>query len=75
MKPVGRYAQEGWAKKLRVGEVLTCDGSSMTFGDGVPIIKWFDENGHWLANDCEFKPAVGGMWTSLPDPTCLEVVE
>lgn len=73
MQPI-QGGQRGWGKMLAVGDVLTCDGRSMTFGDGVPVIKWQDENGNFLANDCCFVPALGGMWTSYPDPSCLEKV-
>jgi hypothetical protein len=74
MQPVDRYAQQGWSMKLAVGTVLTCAGSKWTFGDGVPVIKWLDENGNYLANDCEFHPAVGGMWASAPADGYLELV-
>lgn len=73
MQPV-RGGQQGWAQSLAVGTILTCAGKSMTFGDGVPIVKWTDENGKFLANDCEFKPSLGGMWSSYPNPEFLEAV-
>jgi hypothetical protein len=62
MRPTAPYCQIGWSKKLHIGDVLTCAGHSMTFGDGVPALKWKGENGEWLANDCLFQPAQGGMW-------------
>lgn len=66
MKPAGPYAQQGWSMDLDVGTVLTCDGEKWTFGDGVPVIKWLDAEGNWLASDCEFRPAVGGVWSTAP---------
>lgn len=62
MQPISSCAQQGWRKDLEVGEILTCLGESMTFGDGVPAIKWGDETGEWLANDCIFSPVTGGLW-------------
>jgi len=38
----------------------------MTAGDGVPIVKWLDEDGTVLANDCEFQPDDGRAWGSMP---------
>lgn len=67
--------QQGWGKRLAVGDVLTCAGVSMSFGDGVPLVKWLDENGKYLANDCEFLPAVGGMWNMHPNLDFLELVQ
>jgi hypothetical protein len=61
-RPTAPYCQEGWSRSLEVGEVITCAGDSMTFGDGVPAIKWLDANGKWIANDCLFHPVKGGMW-------------
>lgn len=46
----------------------------MSGGDGVPIIKWSDENGKPLAGDCEFHPQTGGMWASAPADGYLELV-
>lgn len=75
MKPVAPYCETSWGKDLEVGEVLTCAGTSMTFGDGVPALKWKDENGNHLANDCCFKPAKGGMWGGeIPEDGFLEEV-
>jgi hypothetical protein len=62
MQPTAPYCQVGWQKELHVGDVLTCAGSRMTFGDGVPAIKWNGENNEHLANDCIFHPVQGGMW-------------
>lgn len=66
MQPCGPGAQQGWSRSLEIGTILTCAGSKWTFGDGVPIIKWLDENGQHLANDCEFAPSRGGIWASTP---------
>jgi hypothetical protein len=66
MKPTGPYAQQGWAMRVPRGTVLTCTGCQMTFGDGVPVVKWADENGKWLANDCTLSPSEGGMWSEAP---------
>ncbi len=75
MQPAGRNAQQGWRQDLNVGDILTCSGSSMTFGDGVPALKWTDENGDWLANDCTFTPVQGGMWGGqVPEDGYLEEV-
>lgn len=73
MKPV-IGGQQGWARKLTVGEVLTCAGTAWTSGDGVPVIKWLDADGNWIANDCEFQPSTGGMWSQRPSDDCLELV-
>lgn len=76
MQPAGRGCQRGWRKDLAVGEILTCSGTSMTFGDGVPALKWADEDGKWLANDCIFDPVAGGMWSGQkPVEGYLELVE
>lgn len=75
MQPDGPYAQRGWGMALPVGTILTCGGVHWTHGDGVPIVKWRDAEGNWLANDCEFKPSVGGMWSSAPQDGYLELVE
>jgi hypothetical protein len=75
MKPIAPYAQQGWAQRLGIGDVITCAGVSMTFGDGVPVVKWRGANNEWLANDCEFKPSAGGMWNQVPDASYLELVE
>lgn len=73
MQPI-RGGFQGWGQELPVGTILTCDGESWTFGDGVPVIKWTDENGRYIANDCEFRPSVGGMWNLKPDASYLELV-
>jgi len=73
MKPI-RGGERGWATTLSPGTVLTCDGTSMTFGDGVPVVKWLDADGRWIANDCEFQPTQGGMWNSRPADGYLEPV-
>lgn len=67
MKPAGPYAQQGWREVLEVGTILTVNRTSMSFGDGVPIVKWLDAGGKWIANDCEFSPSTGGMWHQVPD--------
>jgi hypothetical protein len=75
MVPVAPYTQQGWSKQLHVGDVITCAGSGMTFGDGVPALKWKDENGQWLANDCIFQPVQGGMWSGqIPEDGYLQEV-
>ena len=74
LKPI-QGGQQGWARPAAVGEILTCAGEAMTFGDGVPVIKWLDADGGYIANDCEFRPAIGGLWTSRPDPSYLEEAE
>ena len=62
MVPTAPYCQQGWRLDLNVGDVITCLGESMTMGDGVPALKWADSDGKWLANDCTFSPATGGLW-------------
>lgn len=67
---------QGWGRDLVVGRILTCAGSSMTSGDGVPAIKWLDEKGAMLAVDCCFKPVKGGMWGGqVPEDGFLERIE
>jgi hypothetical protein len=53
-KPIAPYTEQGWRRELKPGDIITCEGTSNTFGDGVPAVKWTDENGKWLANDCTF---------------------
>ena len=65
---------QGWSMRLAKGEIITCQGKSMTFGDGVPVVKWADANGKFLAADCEFHPSTGGMWSQRPQDDCLELV-
>jgi hypothetical protein len=60
--------------ELRVGTVLACSGIEWTYGDGVPVVKWLDECGKWLANDCELRPATANMWSSAPQDGYLELV-
>lgn len=75
-KPTAPYCQTGWGRPLEVGEVITCAGESMTFGDGVPAIKWLDADGKWIANDCIFSPVQGGMWGGqAPEDGYLEPVD
>jgi|JI10StandDraft_1071094.scaffolds.fasta_scaffold790149_3 hypothetical protein len=67
---------EGWVLTLEPGMILTCAGSSMTMGDGVPAIKWRGENGEFLASDCTFSPVKGGMWGGqIPEDGFLERLE
>lgn len=84
MKPTAPYCQTSWSKNLEVGEVLTCAGTSMTTRpffaaacrSGVPAMKWLDENGNHLANDCLFMPVKGGMWGGqLPEDGFLEEIQ
>lgn len=73
MTTVGRGVFNGWRRDLQVGDVITCLGESWTMGDGVPAIKWGDETGEWLANDCTFQPCGGGLWGGqVPLPGYLE---
>lgn len=75
MKPIAPNVQQGFVRKLQVGDVLTCRGTSMTFGDGVPIVKWADEKNEWICNDADFSPSTGGMWNRRPDDSYLEPIE
>lgn len=76
MQPIDRNAQQGWRKDLVVGDILTCLGTSMTRGDGVPALKWGDETGQWMANDCIFSPVSGGIWSGqVPVDGYLEEVQ
>lgn len=75
MQPIAPNVQQGWEKKLGVGDVLTCAGVSMTFGDGVPVVKWLDAEGNHLANDCTFSPSTGGMWNMAPADGYLELLD
>lgn len=64
MVPIAPWTQQGFRRELEVGDVLTCRGSSMTAGDGVPAIKWADEKDDWICNDPLFYPQLdNGMWT------------
>lgn len=74
MKPIGPGCHQGWHQKLEIGDVLICDGQSMTFGDGVPAVKWRmnSDDGHRI-RDCIFSPVSGGMWGGqFPVPGYLE---
>lgn len=73
-RPCGPGAQEGWGLDLPIGAIISCKGRSMSGGDGVPLIKWADENGKHLAGDCEFHPHAGGMWASAPTDGYLELI-
>lgn len=77
MKPTAPYCQQGWSKKLSVGEIITCAGYSMTCGDGILALKWNDENGQWIANDCLFQPIKGHeIWsTQEPEEGFLEEIQ
>lgn len=71
----GMTAYQGWSTTLPPGTVLTCDGVSKTFGDGVPAVKWLDADGTPIAMDCCAGDIVGGMWGGqLPRPGQLEVI-
>ena len=76
MRPVAPYTHQGWRMNLSLGQVITCDGTSMTFGDGVPALKWSDENGNYLASDCLFSPVKGDIiWGGqVPADGFLEAV-
>ena len=75
IQPIGAYAHQGWGKALEVGEIITCDGMRMTRGDGVPALKWTDQDGNYLAGDCTFRPVQGGMWGGqVPQDGYLELV-
>ena len=55
MKSSGSFSFTGFALDLPVGTVLTCEGSSMTFGDGYPVLKWRDENNRPICMDAEIQ--------------------
>ena len=59
-------AYQGFRYDLRVGDVITCVGSSMTMGDGVPAVKWQDPREGGRGFDVLFDPHAGGMWGGLP---------
>lgn len=71
MKPIPG-GQQGRQAPAPLSTVLTCAGVCMTFGDGVPVVKWTDANGQWIANDCIMSPAEGGMWSSAPADGTLQ---
>jgi hypothetical protein len=76
MVPIAPYCQQGFRKPLPVGTILTCRGSGMTFGDGVPAVKWADEHDQWICNDAVFEPTKGGMWGGqLPADGYVEPVD
>lgn len=76
MKPVAPYTQQGWSEQLPIGTVLTCDGTSMTFGDGVPALKWRDAHGSFICNDALIEPHMPGMWSGMyPIPGTMEPIE
>jgi hypothetical protein len=73
MVPAPGGGQQGFRRALHPGELLTCRGVSMTFGDGVPAIKWNDADDQWICNDAIFEPHTGGMWGGMPpDPDYLQ---
>jgi hypothetical protein len=76
MRPVAPYVQQGWGLTLPVGMVITCEGMSMTRGDGVLALKWSDAQGQYLASDCLFSPVKGDIiWGGqLPADGFLEEV-
>jgi hypothetical protein len=69
--PIAAWTTRGFRRLLKVGEIITCAGTSMTAGDGCPIVKWRDSNGEYICDDAEFTPRIGGMWDSKPDPRYL----
>jgi hypothetical protein len=70
---LGNGAYQGFHRKLPIGTIITCAGSSMSIGsDGVPLVKWTDEKGGFICNDAEFNPSVGGMWDRQPDSSYLK---
>ena len=72
-RPIAPYTRQGHREILDVGRVLTCAGSSMTAGDGVPAVKWLDEKGRYICDDAIFSHVIGGMWGGqLPEPGWLE---
>lgn len=75
MVPIAPYCQQGFSEPLAVGTILTCAGESMTYGDGVPAIKWLREDGKPICNDAIFSNVVGGMWGGqVPEPGWMEPV-
>jgi hypothetical protein len=76
MQPHRTGGRVGWGLSLAVGDELTCAGTSMTSGDGVPAVKWWDALGRRLAEDCLFEPVIGGMWGGqYPVPGRLEPLD
>ncbi len=76
MKPHGPNCQVGYREILEVGRIIVCSGDSMTYGDGVPAIKWENENRQAICNDAIFSHCLGGMWSGhYPEPGWLESVE
>jgi hypothetical protein len=74
-QPVRGGGHQGWKKVLSVGDVLTCDGTSMTSGDGVPAVKWRGAGGEYLAGDCTAARVIGGTWDGqVPAPGQLEPI-
>jgi hypothetical protein len=69
-RPLDAHSHRAWNLPLRQGTVLTCQGRSMTMGDGMPVVKWAAANGQWLARDCEFHPGKN----LRPDHTYLELL-
>ena len=66
MTPTAPYTQTGFRLDLQPGDVITCRGSSMTSGDGVPAIKWADKDCQWICNDPTFSPALdNSMWSGV----------
>lgn len=76
MQPSGPWSQTSWRLAIPPGTILTCAGESMTFGDGVPAIKWTDADGNYLAIDCCVDDIVGGMWGGqIPRPGLLKPLD
>lgn len=58
---------------LPVGTILTCGGERPGWGgDGGTEIRWFDADGNEFYGYAGFRPEVGNMWFSVPDPAYLE---
>lgn len=72
--PNGCLYHIGWGRSLAVGEVIVCDGTTMTMGDGVPAVKWRDQNVTTGIRDCIFSPQVGNMFSMVPADGYLEPI-
>lgn len=75
MRSRGPRCWQGYGETFPAGSILTCLGESMTFGDGVPAIKWGREDDQVICMDALIEDVVGGMWGGqIPTPGLLEVV-